>query len=42
MIKKLLSKPETKHQLKSSHEYSQASFTWVISDLNGDPASEQL
>lgn len=31
MIKKLLSKQETKHQLKSSHEYSQASFTWVIS-----------
>ncbi|GAB6929094.1 hypothetical protein JCM10914A_30770 [Paenibacillus sp. JCM 10914] len=31
MIKKLLSKQETAHQLKSSHEYSQANFTWVIS-----------
>lgn len=31
MIKKLQSKQGTAHQLKSSHEYRQASFTWVIS-----------
>lgn len=31
MIKKLNSKRQTNHQLKSSHEYSQASFTFVLS-----------
>ena len=31
MIKKLLNKHQTQHQLKSSQEYSQASFTSVVS-----------
>lgn len=31
MIKKLLNKHQTRHQLKSSQEYSQASFTSVVS-----------